>query len=97
MATFATRPLFRLGMRRRYPGGWVRPQIPFGLIGQGTNLVLPFGIVARLLGILAYICIVALDMKFIFIWLKLYNDQRNAQGFNSFINLLLPYMFRAFF
>jgi hypothetical protein len=28
---------------------------------------------------------------------KLYNDQRNAQGFNLFIHLLLPYMFRAFF
>jgi hypothetical protein len=29
--------------------------------------------------------------------MKLYNDQRNAQVFNLFINLLLPYMFRAFF
>jgi hypothetical protein len=29
--------------------------------------------------------------------MKLYNDQRNAQGFNLFIYLLLPYMFRAFF
>jgi hypothetical protein len=29
--------------------------------------------------------------------IKLYNDQRNAQVFNLFINLLLPYMFRAFF
>jgi hypothetical protein len=29
--------------------------------------------------------------------LKLYNDQRNAQVFNLFIYLLLPYMFRAFF
>jgi hypothetical protein len=29
--------------------------------------------------------------------MKLYNRQRNAQGFNLFINLLLPYMFRAFF
>jgi hypothetical protein len=27
---------------------------------------------------------------------NLYNDQRNAQVFNVFINLLLPYMFRAF-
>jgi hypothetical protein len=26
-----------------------------------------------------------------------YNDQRNAQVFNLFIYLLLPYMFRAFF
>jgi hypothetical protein len=29
--------------------------------------------------------------------MKLYNDQRNAQGFNLFICLLLPYMFRALF
>jgi hypothetical protein len=29
--------------------------------------------------------------------MKLYNDQRNAQVFNSFIYLLLPYRFRAFF
>jgi hypothetical protein len=29
--------------------------------------------------------------------MKLYNDQRNTQVFNLFINLLLPYMFRAFF
>jgi hypothetical protein len=29
--------------------------------------------------------------------MKLYNDQRNAQDFNLFIYLLLPYMFRAFF
>jgi myo-inositol 2-dehydrogenase/D-chiro-inositol 1-dehydrogenase len=29
--------------------------------------------------------------------MKLYNDQRNAQAFNLFIRLLLPYMFRAFF
>jgi hypothetical protein len=28
--------------------------------------------------------------------LKLYNDKRNAQVFNLFIYLLLPYMFRAF-
>jgi hypothetical protein len=27
--------------------------------------------------------------------MKLYNDQRNAQDFNLFINLLLPYMFRV--
>jgi hypothetical protein len=29
--------------------------------------------------------------------MKLYNDQRNAQLFNLFIYLLLPYMFRAYF
>jgi hypothetical protein len=29
--------------------------------------------------------------------MRLYNDQRNAQVFNLFIYLLLPYMFRAFF
>jgi hypothetical protein len=29
--------------------------------------------------------------------MKLYNEQRNAQVFNLFIYLLLPYMFRAFF
>jgi hypothetical protein len=29
--------------------------------------------------------------------ISLYNDQRNAQVFNLFIYLLLPYMFRAFF
>jgi hypothetical protein len=29
--------------------------------------------------------------------LKLYNDQRNAQFFNLFIYLLLPYMFRVFY
>jgi hypothetical protein len=29
--------------------------------------------------------------------MKLYNGQRNAQVFNLFIYLLLPYMFRAFF
>jgi hypothetical protein len=29
--------------------------------------------------------------------MKLYNDQRDAQVFNLFIYLLLPYMFRAFF
>jgi hypothetical protein len=29
--------------------------------------------------------------------MKLYTDQRNAQVFNLFIYLLLPYMFRAFF
>jgi uncharacterized membrane protein YhdT len=29
--------------------------------------------------------------------MKLYNDQRNALVFNLFINLLLPYMCRAFF
>jgi hypothetical protein len=28
--------------------------------------------------------------------MKLYNDQRNAQVFNLFIYLLLPYMFRGF-
>jgi hypothetical protein len=29
--------------------------------------------------------------------MKLYKDQRNAQVLNLFIDLLLPYMFRAFF
>jgi hypothetical protein len=29
--------------------------------------------------------------------MKLYNDQRNAQAFNLFIYLLLPYMFQALF
>jgi hypothetical protein len=29
--------------------------------------------------------------------LQLYNDQHNAQVFNLFIYLLLPYMFQAFF
>jgi hypothetical protein len=29
--------------------------------------------------------------------IKLYNDQRNAQVFNLFIYLILPYMIRAFF
>jgi hypothetical protein len=29
--------------------------------------------------------------------MKLYNDQRNANVFNLFIYLLVPYMFRAFF
>jgi hypothetical protein len=29
--------------------------------------------------------------------MKLYNDQRNAQVFNLFVYLLLPYMFRAFY
>jgi ribosomal protein L37E len=29
--------------------------------------------------------------------MKMYNDQRNAQVFNLFIYLRLPYMFRAFF
>jgi hypothetical protein len=29
--------------------------------------------------------------------MKLYNDQSNAYVFNLDINLLLPYMFRAFF
>jgi hypothetical protein len=29
--------------------------------------------------------------------MKLYNDQCNAQAFNLFIYLLLPYMFQAFF
>jgi hypothetical protein len=29
--------------------------------------------------------------------MKLYNDHINAQVFNVFIYLLLPYMFRAFF
>jgi hypothetical protein len=29
--------------------------------------------------------------------MELYNDQPNAQGFNLFIYLLLPYMFWAFF
>jgi hypothetical protein len=29
--------------------------------------------------------------------LNLYDDQRNAQVFNLFIYLLLPYMFRAFY
>jgi hypothetical protein len=28
--------------------------------------------------------------------MKLYNHQRNAQGFNLFIYLLLPYMFRSY-
>jgi hypothetical protein len=30
------------------------------------------------------------------VYLKLYNDQHNAQVFNLFTYLLLPYMFRAF-
>jgi hypothetical protein len=29
--------------------------------------------------------------------MKFYNEQSNAQVFNLFIYLLLPYMFRAFF
>jgi hypothetical protein len=29
--------------------------------------------------------------------MKLYNEQRNAQVFNLFIYLILPYMFRAFY
>jgi hypothetical protein len=29
--------------------------------------------------------------------MKMYNDERNAQVFNLFIYLLLPYMFQAFF
>jgi hypothetical protein len=29
--------------------------------------------------------------------MELYNDQRNAQIFNLFVHLLLPYMFRALF
>jgi hypothetical protein len=36
-------------------------------------------------------------VRTVHIRMKLYNDQRNAQVFNSFIYLLLPYMFRAFF
>jgi hypothetical protein len=39
-------------------------------------------------------------VKFVFniknLSFQLHNDQRNAQVFNSFIYLLLPYMFRAF-
>jgi hypothetical protein len=30
-------------------------------------------------------------------FIKLYNDQRNAQCFNLFINLFLHYIFLAFF
>jgi hypothetical protein len=30
-------------------------------------------------------------------WNEIVNDQRNAQAFNLFMCLLLPYMFRAFF
>jgi hypothetical protein len=37
------------------------------------------------------------NMCVIHYFLKLYNEQRNAQVFNLFIYLLLPYMFRAFF
>jgi hypothetical protein len=36
-------------------------------------------------------------VKTVHFGMKLYNDQRNAQVFNLFIYLLLPYMFRAFF
>jgi hypothetical protein len=31
------------------------------------------------------------------LYLILYNDQRNAQVFNLYIYLILPYVFRAFF
>jgi hypothetical protein len=48
--------------------------------------------------------ILALLQQFMFVMmcnvvikLKLCNDQRNAQVFNLFIYLHLPYMFRAFF
>jgi hypothetical protein len=30
-------------------------------------------------------------------YIKLYNDKHNAQILNFFVNLLLPYVFRAFF
>jgi hypothetical protein len=33
----------------------------------------------------------------LYLYKKLYNDQRNAQVFSLFIYLLLPYMFRALF
>jgi hypothetical protein len=33
----------------------------------------------------------------VYFGMKLYNDQRNAQVFNLFIYLLLPYMFRVLF
>jgi hypothetical protein len=36
-------------------------------------------------------------VRSVYFGIKLYNHQRNAQVFNLFINLLLPYMFRAFF
>jgi hypothetical protein len=37
------------------------------------------------------------DVRTVHFGMKLYNDQRNAQVFNLFIYLHLPYMFRAFF
>jgi hypothetical protein len=36
-------------------------------------------------------------VRTLYFGMKLYNDQCNAQVFNLFIYLLLPYMFRAFF
>jgi hypothetical protein len=36
-------------------------------------------------------------VRTVYFGMKLYNDQRNVQVFNLFINLLLLYMFRAFF
>jgi hypothetical protein len=36
-------------------------------------------------------------VKTVHFGMKLYNDLRNAQIYNLFINLLLPYMFLAFF
>jgi hypothetical protein len=36
-------------------------------------------------------------VRTVYFGMKLYIDQRNAQVFNLFIYLLLPYMFRAFF
>jgi hypothetical protein len=38
-----------------------------------------------------------INLRTVHFGMKLYNDQRNAQVFNLFIYLLLPYMFRAFF
>jgi hypothetical protein len=36
-------------------------------------------------------------VKTVHFGMKLYNDQINAQVFNLFVYLFLPYMFRAFF
>jgi hypothetical protein len=56
------------------------------------NLELQLGVYS--IGVIFIKCYV---VRTVYFEMKLYNDKRNAQVFNLFIYLLLPYMFRAFF
>jgi hypothetical protein len=77
--------IFFRGNEEKY--GWLQTVFRFG----GWNNVQHFILVQIFTSYFFYV------VRTVHFGMKMYNDQRNAQAFNLFIYLLLPYMFQAVF